>query len=120
MVIVNAIREADTAYVVYFLLEAYLNTASRRLQLARVAPESIRVPVTGRHDVSMRYESLQAKLAADEFIAERTASRDAIEEALAVFAAALLKLDEFAETGLPESVDVATAAQEGPNASMRA
>ena len=40
MVIAAAIREAETEYVVYFLLEAYLATANRRAALTQL-PASI-------------------------------------------------------------------------------
>jgi hypothetical protein len=94
MVIADAISEAETEYVVYFLLEAYLNTASRRAALQGVSDRIIMLPLTGRHDTKLRFELLKAELA------EAAGRRDdeagaTIKEAVMVFGAALQRLESL-------------------------
>ena len=92
MVIADAISEAETEYVVYFLLEAYLNTASRRAALQSVPERIIMLPLTGRHDAKLRSALLTTELN------ERAGCQDdeagaAIREAAMVFSTALRRLE---------------------------
>ena len=92
MVIAAAIREAETEYVVYFLLEAYLATANRRAALTHLPASITTLPLVGSHDAQSRVALLTHELAA------ATTRRDdeaccAIEEALSVLSAALCRLD---------------------------
>jgi hypothetical protein len=94
MVIADAISEAETEYVVYFLLEAYLNTASRRTALQSVPERIIMLPLTGRHDAKLRFALLQAELD------ERAGRQDdeagaAIREAVMVFSTAVRRLESL-------------------------
>jgi hypothetical protein len=91
MVIAEAIREAETEYVVYFLLEAYLNAESRRLALKTLPARIGELPVSGKQDVKSRYAMLQAESAAAIRRGDEKA-RAASKEALMVFAAALTRL----------------------------
>ena len=61
MVIADAIREAETEYVVYFLLDAYLNSNSRRVALSELpAPISV-LPLRGKNDAQARFILLKAE-----------------------------------------------------------
>ncbi len=94
MVIADAISEAETEYVVYFLLEAYLNTASRRAALESVPERIIMLPLTGRHDVKLRFALLTTELNERAGRAEDEAGA-AIKEAVMVFTAALRRLESL-------------------------
>ena len=108
MVIADAIREAETAYVVYFLLEAYLNTASRREALKDLPARIVVLPLTGRHDTKSRFALLMRELdAASKRLDD--AACTAIKEAITVFSAALQRL-EFLERKLPRASLSAVAA----------
>ena len=92
MVIADAISEAETEYVVYFLLEAYLNTASRRAALQSLPERIIMLPLTGRHDAKLRFALLTTELN------ERAGRQDdeagaAIREAAMVFSTAVRRLE---------------------------
>jgi hypothetical protein len=94
MVIADAIREAETEYVVYFLLDAYLNSNSRRAALSHLpAPISV-LPLRGQNDTKARFILLESEFAA------ATKRRDdqtsgAIKEALRVFGAAVQRLQSL-------------------------
>jgi hypothetical protein len=94
MVIADAISEAETEYVVYFLLEAYLNTASRRAALQSVPERIIMLPLTGRHDAKLRFALLTTELAEAAGRQEDEAGA-AIKEAAMVFSAALQRLESL-------------------------
>jgi ADP-ribosylglycohydrolase len=94
MVIADAISEAETEYVVYFLLEAYLNTASRRAALKGVSDRIIMLPLTGRHDTKLRFALLTTELAEAAGRHEEEAGA-AIKEAAMVFGAALQRLESL-------------------------
>ena len=94
MVISDAIREAETEYVVYFLLEAYLKTDSRRATLKSLPAGISMLPLTGRRDAQTRlamlkYEFDTASMRFD------GAFFKGIEEALTVFNAAVQRLESL-------------------------
>ena len=91
MVIAEAIREAETEYVVYFLLEAYLNAESRREALKTLPARISALPVTGKQDTKSRFSMLQAAFAAASRNGDE-AARAASKEALVVFGEAVLRL----------------------------
>jgi hypothetical protein len=95
MVIAEAIREAETEYVVYFLLDAYLHTGDRRTALKKISAEISILPVRGRNDVHSRYVMLKSALneAAE---AGDVKAATAIKEALMVFGAAVQRLESLA------------------------
>ena len=62
MVIAAAIGEAETEYVVYFLLEAYLATASRRDALKKLSARITTLPLVGRSDAQSRVALLTDEL----------------------------------------------------------
>ena len=125
MVIAAAIREAETEYVVYFLLEAYLATANQRAALTTLPAHITTLPLVGRHDGQSRVALLTHELAA------ATTRRDdeaccAIEEALSVLSAALHRLDTLSmrprapDNGTDQSSYAYTPAAGGPKASPQA
>ena len=97
MVIAEAIREAETEYVIYFLLEAYLNAESRREALKTLPARIGVLPVTGKHDTKSRFSMLQAAFAAASRNGDE-AARAASKEALVVFGEAVLRLQALDET----------------------
>jgi hypothetical protein len=94
MVIAAVIREAETAYVVYFLLEAYLETASRRGVFKNLSPHITMLPLTSRREARSRLALLTLELDAASK-RQDDAGCAAIREALEVFSAALQRLDAF-------------------------
>jgi hypothetical protein len=92
IVIVNAIREANTERDTYVLLTAYVE-AMQSHERRNMLPESVtRLPMNGKDDVMARFEKLVAGLDA----ASKSLDDEAclvIKEALAVFGAALDRLD---------------------------
>ena len=92
MVIAAAIGEAETEYVVYFLLEAYLATAGRRDALKKLPARITMLPLIGRHDARSRVALLTDELDAATNRRDEAGCR-AIQEALSVFNAALHRLD---------------------------
>jgi hypothetical protein len=126
MVIAAAIGEAETEYVVYFLLEAYLATANRRAALTTLPARITTLPLVGRHDAQSR-----AALLTDELDAA-TNRRDeagccAIQDALSVFSAALHRLDALESNrpcapgdGAEQSPYAYAPAAGGPKASPQA
>ena len=94
MVIAAAIREAETEYVVYFLLEAYLNTASRRAALQSVPERIIMLPLTGRHDAKLRFALLTTEVDARAGRPDDEAG-PAIREAAMVFSTAVRRLESL-------------------------
>jgi hypothetical protein len=94
MVIADAIREAETAYVVYFLIEAYLNTESRRSALKNLPSRIAALPLTGKYDARSRFAMLKAEFAAaSQKGDEKTCA--VVKEALTVFEAAVQRLEAF-------------------------
>ena len=89
MVIANAIREAETEYVVFFLLEAYLNCESRRAALKNLPAQIGAVPLTGIPDAQSRRTLLLHEL---DIASRRPDDVSAIQEALGVFTAAVQRL----------------------------
>ena len=126
MVIAAAIGEAETEYVVYFLLEAYLATASRRDALKKLSARITRLPLIGRSDARSR-----VALPTDERDAA-TNRRDeaaccAIHEALSVFSTAFHRLDTLESNrprapgdGADQSSYAYAPAAGGPKASPQA
>lgn len=125
MVIAAAIGEAETEYVVYFLLEAFLATANRRAALTNLPARITTLPLIGRHDAQSRAALLTHELAA------ATTRRDddaccAIQEALSVLSAALHRLDTLSmrprapDNGTEQSPYAYTPAAGGPKASPQA
>jgi len=125
MVIAAAIGEAETEYVVYFLLEAYLATANRRAALTTLPARITTLPLVGRHDAQSRAALLTHELAA------ATTRRDdeaccAIEEVLSVLSAALHRLDALSMRprapgdGAEQSPYAYAPAAGGPKASPQA
>ncbi|MDB5809072.1 MAG: hypothetical protein JWN94_1194 [Betaproteobacteria bacterium] len=92
MVIADAIREAETAYVVYFLVEAYLNTESRRNALKSLSSRIAALPLTGKYDAKSRCAMLKTEL--DSASTRRDDKTCVIvKEALSVFGAAVQRLE---------------------------
>jgi hypothetical protein len=88
MDITDVIRDADSEYVVYFLLVAYIEA----LQFCNRLPARLtRLPVTGVHDIETRYQDLVVELdSASRKLDDRVCVL--IKEALHVFATALHRL----------------------------
>lgn len=102
MVIADAIREAETEYVVFFLLKTYLDTESRRAALKQLPAKITRVPIADKEDARSRYMLLNAEYDA----AARRGDdklRPSIKEALAVFGAAVLRLEALDKEAPHES-----------------
>jgi hypothetical protein len=102
MVIADAIREAETEYVVFFLLKAYLDTESRRQALKHLPARITRLPVTDKEDARARYMLLNAEFDAAARRGDDKA-RPSIKEALAVFGAAVLRLQALEKQVAHES-----------------
>lgn len=116
MVIADAIREAETQYVVLFLLKAYLDTESRRQALQHLPARITRVPVTDKDDARARYKLLNAEFDA----AARRGDdrvRPSIREALGVFGAAVLRLEALERQAPHESQyqEISSAALQRPS-----
>ena len=94
MVIANAIREAETEYVVYFLLETYLKTESRRVALKNLPARISLLPLTGRQDAQTRCAMLMYEFDAASRRVDAAASAG-IAEALTVFSAAVQRLESL-------------------------
>src|SRR4051812_20043643 len=110
MVIAEIIREAETEYVVYFLLQAYLDAKSRREALKTLPARITESPVSGKQDAQARYALLQAELVmATRRRDEKTSA--AIKEALMVFGAALLRLQALEAQAVPTAVAGAAISQ---------
>ena len=109
MDITDVIRDADSEYVVYFLLVAYIEA----LQFCNRLPARLtRLPVTGIHDVGARCHGLVTELDS----ASRKLDDQAcvvIKEALHVFATALHRLALLHVATEKVSPDV-----DGPTASL--
>jgi hypothetical protein len=89
MNITDAIRDANSGYVVYFLLSAYIDA----LRFGNRLPSRLTgLPVAGIHDVDTRYQGLVAELdSASKTPDDKTST--IIEEALHVFGTALHRLE---------------------------
>ena len=88
MMIVDVVQDADSEYVVFFLLVAYLEAA----QFAGKLPAYIKaLPIAGFDDLAMRYQRLMMEL---HRVAEQPDDnrRLEIQDALQVFDAALYRL----------------------------
>ena len=92
--ITEAIQTADTEYVVYFLLTAYVETLDYYEPLRSCLTEDIkRLPVTGLADVSERARALRTVI--DQ--CAQSQARLLIDEAVEVFGAALQRLKHLQE-----------------------
>ena len=88
MMIVDVIQEADSEYVVFFLLAAYIEAA----QFAAKLPEHVRtLPIAGFGDVELRYQQLMMALHSAVEQPHGNACPE-IEDALRVFDTALCRL----------------------------
>ena len=95
MMIVDVIQDADTEYVIFFLLAAYVEAA----RFAGKLPEYIKVlPVAGFGDLEMRYQRLMMEL---HRAAEQPDDKTCLEmqDALDVFDAALSRLAFLGRVG---------------------
>ena len=85
--ILDVIQDADSEYVIFFLLAAYLEAAL----FAGKLPEYIkRLPIAGFGDVAMRYQRLMTEL--HKAAQEADDTRLELQDALRVFDAALCRL----------------------------
>jgi len=91
MVITDVIREAETEYVIYFLLSSYIN-AARHGDMLKSLPEPVAaLPLTGKTDARLRFDRLLFELdAASKRLDDKAC--DSIKEALTVFGTALYRL----------------------------
>jgi hypothetical protein len=88
MMIVDVVQDADSEYVIFFLLVAYLEAA----QFAGKLPEYIkRLPITGFDDLAMRYQRLMLDLHRAAVQPDDKSCLE-IQDALQVFDAALCRL----------------------------
>jgi hypothetical protein len=88
MMILDVIQDADSEYVIFFLLAAYLEA----VLFAGKLPEYIKsLPIAGVGDVAMRYQRLMPEL---HKAAEQSDDKSCLEmqDALRVFDAALCRL----------------------------
>ena len=88
MMILDVIQDADSEYVIFFLLAAYLEASL----FAGKLPEYIKsLPIVGVGDVAMRYQRLMTEL---HKAAEQSDDKSCLElqDALRVFDAALCRL----------------------------
>jgi len=94
MMIVDVIQDADSEYVIFFLLAAYVEAA----RFAGKLPDYIKtLPIAGFDDVEMRYQRLMMELHRAAEQAEDK-SYPEMQDALDVFDAALCRL-AFLERG---------------------
>ena len=88
MMILDVIRDADSEYVVFFLLAAYLEAAYFAAKLPQYATS---LPINGPADIEMRLRRLT-----DEFYGPGVSPRDKplaeVDAALSLFDAALSRL----------------------------
>jgi hypothetical protein len=90
--ITEAIRTADTEYVVYFLLSAYVETLEHYDSSDDCLSDDVkRLPISGMPDVCKRVGALHAAI--ERYAQSR--SRQFVEEAIKVFGAALQRLTYF-------------------------
>ena len=88
MEVVDAIRRAESDYVIYFLLNAYIEA----LQFSRSIPRQLLAfPVRGLADVSSCFEKLVSLLASAGEVADRSRMAD-LGKAIYVFDIALCRL----------------------------
>ena len=95
MMILDVVRDADSEYVILFLLAAYLEAA----QFAGKLPEYVkRLPIAGFDDVAMQYQRLMMEL---HRAAEQPDDKTCLEmqDALDVFDAALSRLAFLGRVG---------------------
>ena len=99
MTIVDVIQDADSEYVIYFLLAAYIEAA----QFAAKLPEYVRtLPIAGFGDVELRYQQLM--MALHKAVEQRHDNAcPEIQDALRVFDTALCRL-AFLERGREPSL----------------
>lgn len=88
MMIVDVVQDADSEYVIYFLLAAYIEA----VQFAAKLPEHVKtLPIAGFGDVEMRYQLLMMELHNAVEHPHDNAYLE-IRDALCVFGAALCRL----------------------------
>lgn len=88
MMILDVIQDADSEYVIFFLLAAYLEAAL----FAGKLPEYMKsLPIVGGGDVAMRYQRLMTELHEAAREADHTSCLE-MQDALRVFDAALCRL----------------------------
>jgi hypothetical protein len=94
MVITDVIREAETEYVIYFLLMAYIN-AARNSDTPNSLPEQIAaLPLTGKDDARLRFEALMLALDAASKRCDDYACI-VLKDALSVFGTAVYRLQSL-------------------------
>lgn len=94
MVIADAIRQADTEHVVYFLLCAYVNSATRSDTLKNLPERIVTLPLAGKDDVKSRFATLMYELDAASKQLDDIACL-ALKDALTVFSAAVQRLQSL-------------------------
>ena len=94
MGIADAIRGADSEHVVYFLLCAYINTATHGDELTTLPERIVALPLAGRDDAKSRFTLLMYELDAASKRLDDGACLT-IKEALTVFSAAVQRLQSL-------------------------
>jgi hypothetical protein len=94
MMITDVMREADTEYVIYFLLSSYINSARNCERVISLPEHVAALPVTSAGDVRSRFDALMFELdAASKRLDDQACVN--IKEALTIFGTALHRLQSL-------------------------